>query len=98
MTRFVSVGGSLDDRKLARALLGEIVQVAAVPADSGGEGPDHLVAISIERAEPPETGDYYTWDMEAALENTEPIQSIEDLRLPGLDADEADAFWHAVND
>jgi hypothetical protein len=96
-TRFLRVGGNLDDRQLARTLLGEIVQVVAVPAD-GGEGPDQLVATSIQRVDPPKTGDYYTWDLATALEGIEPIESIEDLRIPGLDGDEYDSFWHAVND
>ena len=97
VTRFLRVGGNLDDRQLARTLLGEIVQVVAVPAD-GGEGPDQLVATSIQRVDPPKTGDYYTWDLATALEGIEPIDSIEDLRIPGLDDDECDSFWHAVND
>jgi hypothetical protein len=96
-TRFVRVGGNLDDRHLARTLLGEIVHVVAEPAE-GGEGPDRLVATSIQRVEPPKTGDYYTWDLATALAGIEPIDSIEDLRIPGLDDDEYDSFWHAVND
>jgi hypothetical protein len=96
-TRSVTVGENLDDRTLARALLGEVVDVVAVPKEREGQGPDHFVAVSIERVQR-ETADYYTWDLETALEGIEPIESIEDLRIPGIDDDEADAFWHAVND
>jgi hypothetical protein len=97
-TRFMTVGRDLDDRALARTLLGEVVRVTVVPEGIEGSEPDHFVAISIGRVDRPQTSDYYTWDLEKALESIEPLRSIEDLRIPGLDADEADAFWHAVND
>jgi hypothetical protein len=97
-TRIMTVGGDLDDRALARTLLGEVVRVTVVAEGIDGSEPDHFVAISIGRVDRPQTSDYYTWDLEKALESVEPLRSIEDLRIPGLDADEADAFWHAVND
>jgi len=87
----------LDDRAVG-GLLGETVRVRVVPADAGGENSDQLTAIAIDRVESPETSDYYTWDLEKALEGKEPLRSIEDLAIPDLDIDEADAFWHAVND
>ena len=60
--------------------------------------PDLVTAVGIERAKAPETSDYYTWNFEKALAGVEPIKSIHDLAIPGIDEDEADAFWHAVND
>jgi len=96
-TRKMTVGGDLDDRALARRLLGDIVHVVAVSAN-GGDEPDQLIATSIQHVEPPKTGDYYTWDLATALDGIEPIESIEDLRIPDLDGDEYDSFRHAVND
>ena len=60
--------------------------------------PGLLTAVGIEQVKAPETSDYYTWDFEKALAGVEPIKSIHDLAIPGIDEDEADAFWHAVND
>lgn len=60
--------------------------------------PDRLTAVGIEQVKAPETLDYYTWNFEKALAGVEPIKSIHDLAIPGIDEDEADAFWHAVND
>ena len=46
----------------------------------------------------PGNTEYYGWDLAEALEGMKPIKSIEELRIPGLTEDEADEFWHAVND
>ncbi len=96
-THLLRLAEDLDDRAMG-SLLGETVRVRVVPADTEGKGADQLFAVAIERVEPPRTSDYYTWDLEKALEGIEPLRSIEDLAIPGLDGDEADAFWHAVND
>ena len=42
--------------------------------------------------------EYYGWDLAEALEGINPIKSIDELRIPGLSDEEADEFWHAVND
>ncbi len=97
-TRFVSLGEDLDDRSLARTLLGETIQVTGMPVDIGDAGADHYEAISIEHVAPATASEYYTWNLATALESIEPIGSIDDLRIPGLTDDEADEFWHAVND
>ena len=38
------------------------------------------------------------WNLADALKHVKPIDTIDDLRIPGLTDDEADEFWHAVND
>lgn len=96
-THLFKLADGLDDREIA-SLLGETVRVRALPADVEDKASEQLVAIAIERVESLRTSDYYTWDLEKALEDIEPLRSIEDLAIPGLDGDEADAFWHAVND
>ena len=40
----------------------------------------------------------YGWSLAEALKGMKPIKSIAELRIPGLTEDEADEFWHAVND
>ena len=42
--------------------------------------------------------EYYGWDLAEVLEGLQPIKSIDELRIPGLSDEEADEFWHAVND
>ena len=42
--------------------------------------------------------EYYGWSLDETLEGLEPIKSIDELRIPGLSDEEADEFWHAVND
>ena len=87
----------VDDRAIV-SLLGEMVHVRVVAGEADEKSSDWLTAVTIERVAPPETSDYYTWDFEKALAGVEPIKSIHDLAIPGIDEDEADAFWHAVND
>ncbi len=41
---------------------------------------------------------YYGWDLTEAIKGIEPVGSIDELRIPGLTEEEADEFWHAVND
>lgn len=94
----VTVREDADDRALARSLLGETVRVRAVHADGEGKGSDQLVAIAVERVEPPGTSNYYTWNLEKALEGKEPLRSIRDLAIPGLGGDEFEAFWKAINE
>ncbi len=96
-THLFRLADDLDDRAIG-SLLGETVHVRAVPADVEDKGSDQLTAVAIERVQPLGTSDYYTWDLEKALEGKKPLRSIKDLAIPGLDEDEADAFWHAVND
>ena len=38
------------------------------------------------------------WSLAEALEHVEQMESITELRMLGLTEDEADEFWHAVND
>lgn len=40
--------------------------------------------------------DYY--DLAAAIRRHPVTHNIDELRIPGLSEDEADEFWHAVND
>jgi hypothetical protein len=54
--------------------------------------------LSTDAESPLQTSDYYTWNLEKALEGKEPLRSIEDLAIPGLGGDEFDAFWEAVNE
>ncbi len=96
--RYVSLGEGMDAQALARSLLGDVVRVTAARADTGGGGEEHLSARSIERVAPPHAAEYYTWDLEEALAQVDPIESIHDLAIPGLDGDEFDTFWRAVND
>ena len=42
--------------------------------------------------------EYNGWSLDEALEGINPIKSIDELRIPGLSDEEADEFWHAVND
>ena len=49
-------------------------------------------------ARTPGNTEYYGWDLAEALEGINPIKSIDELRIPGLSDEEADEFWHAVND
>ena len=41
---------------------------------------------------------YYSYDLAAAIRRHPVTHDIGDLRIPGLTDDEADEFWHAVND
>lgn len=95
---YVSLATTLDTQSIARSLLGETVRITATPAEGGPDGHDRLDASAIVRVGPPHTDDYYSWDVATALDRVDPIESIGDLALPGIDKDEADAFWHAVND
>lgn len=93
----LEMSDDLDDRGL-RGLLGETVHVRAAHGGTDAKGADRLIATAISRVAAPNTSNYYTWNFEAALEGIEPLRSLEDLAIPGLSEDEADAFWHAVND
>ena len=42
--------------------------------------------------------EYYGWDLAESLEYVEQMEFIDELRIPGLSDEEADEFWHAVND
>lgn len=95
-THIFKLSDELDDREIG-SLLGDTVHVEAATEDVD-EGSGQLTAVAIERVASPETSDYYTWNLEQALEGKKPLRSIDDLAIPGLDGDEADAFWHAVND
>jgi hypothetical protein len=97
-TRYVSLREDLDGREMPRTLLGGTVRVTGVPVDRGDGAANHYEAISIELAASPGTSEYYTWNLADALQSVEPIESIADLRIPGLTDDEADEFRHAVND
>ena len=46
----------------------------------------------------PGNTEYNGWSLAEALEGINPIKSIDELRIPGLSDEEADEFWHAVND
>ena len=46
----------------------------------------------------PGNEEYYGWTLAVALKGINPIKSIDELRIPGLSVEEADEFWHAVND
>jgi len=96
--RYLSLGEEMDVQALARSLLGEVVRVTATPAERVGRGKKYFTAESFEQAAPPRSEEYYAWDLEAALARVEPLESIHDLAIPGLDGDEFDSFWHAVND
>ena len=50
------------------------------------------------RRETPGNTEYNGWSLAEALEGINPIKSIDELRIPGLSDEEADEFWHAVND
>ncbi len=41
---------------------------------------------------------YRNYDLQAAIRRHPVTGSIDELRIPGLTEDEADEFWHAVND
>lgn len=94
----VRISDDLDDRMLARMLIGETIHVTADRAAPGDEHAGDLVARTIERVAPPEASEYYSWDLESALEKIEPLVSIDDLAIPGLTEEEADAFWEAINE
>ncbi|MEA2023830.1 MAG: hypothetical protein U9N79_05990 [Actinomycetota bacterium] len=96
-THLLRLAGDLDDQGVG-SLLGGAVRVSVVAGDETGESSDPLVVTAIERVEPPESSDYFTWDLEKALKSVEPLRSIEDLAIPGLDGDEFDSFWRAVNE
>ena len=40
----------------------------------------------------------YGWSLAEALKSFTSTKSIDELRIPGLSDEEADDFWHAVND
>ena len=46
----------------------------------------------------PGNTEYNGWSLDEVLEGSQPIKSIDELRIPGLSEVEADEFWHAVND
>ena len=96
-THILRLADDLDEWAIG-SLLSETVRVEVAVSDMEHGGSAQLVVTAIERVEPPETSDYYTWDFEAAVERAKPIESIHDLAIPGIDEDEADAFWRAVND
>lgn len=96
-TRYLSVPADVDDVTIVRTLLGEPVRVRAV-SDPVEAGPDHFVAKSIVGAKPRYMDEYYSWDLETALAGVEPIKSLDDLAIPGLDGEEFEAFWAAVNE
>jgi len=88
--RRVSIGEDLDDRSLARALLGDVVHVTALPSNADAHGrPGRFIAISIGRIDPRrtlefetmefETMEFETWDIETAMEKVSPLGSIDDL-------------------
>ncbi len=84
----------LDQRQIARALLGETVNVTATwIADEAGEP---MQATAVSRVEPPSSAEYRSWDALAAIEAAEALRSIEDLAIPDLDEAEVDAFLRAV--
>lgn len=41
---------------------------------------------------------YRNYDLAAAIRRHPVTHDIDELRIPGLSVDEADEFWHAVND
>ena len=96
-THIFKLSDELDDPATA-SLLGKVVLVRAVATDLDDKDSDKLVAVGIERVDAPETSDYYTWDFEKALAGVEPIKSLSDLAIEGLDGEEFDAFWEAVNE
>jgi len=84
----------LDQRQIARSLLGETVMVTAKSlADRAGEP---MQATAVSRVESPPSAEYRSWDALAAMEAAEPVESIDDLAIPDLDDAEIDAFWRAV--
>ena len=78
-------------------LLGDSVHVRVVLGETDDDS-GQLTAAEIERVAPPVTSDFYTWNLEKALEGKKPLRSIKDLAIPGLDGEEFEAFWAAVND
>jgi hypothetical protein len=96
-THIFKLSDELDNRAIA-SLLGDTVHVRVVATDLDDKDSDKLVAVGFERIDAPETSDYYTWDFEKALAGVEPIKSIHDLAIEGLDGEEFDAFWEAVNE
>ena len=92
------IGDDLDDRMLARSLIGETVHVSAELAEKDGTGSDQLIARAIDRVAPPEASEYYSWNLELSLERVRPLASIDDLAIPDLTVEEADAFWEAINE
>ena len=75
----------------------EHVQVESTIAGSveSGDFVPYIVALP---GRPDELAPPAEWDFATAMERAKPIKSIHDLAIPGIDEDEADAFWHAVND
>jgi len=84
----------LDQRRIARALLGETVNVTAKwRADGAGEP---MQATAVSRVETHSNAEYRSWDARAAIEASEALRSIEDLAIPGLNDAEVDAFLRAI--
>ena len=96
-THIFKLSDELDNRAIG-SLLGDTVHVRVVATDLDDKDSGKLVAVGIERIDAPETSDYYTWDFEKALAGVEPIKSLSDLAIEGLDGEEFDAFWEAVNE
>lgn len=96
-THIFRLADNADDRAVG-GFLARTVRVTVAVSDVEHESTDQLVATAVEPIEPPETSDYYTWDLEKALSGVEPIQSLSDLAIPGLKGVEFDAFWEAVNE
>jgi len=91
----IRVGEELDARKLARSLIGELVSVSG---EMEGTESDQITATAIKRVFSPEASEYYRWNLASALEGVEPLSSIDDLAIPDLSPEEADAFWEAINE
>lgn len=96
-TQYLTMDDGLDDIAIARNLLGEVVRVTAV-RDPGDPGSDHFIARVVTSAQPSVVGEYYTWNLEEALADVAPVESLRDLAIPGLGGEEFDAFWQAVTE
>ena len=96
-TQYLTMDDGLDDIAIARTLLGEVVHVTAIP-DPGDTGSDHFIARALSSALPSVVGEYYTWNLEEALAGVEPVESLRDLAIPGLNGEEFEAFWQAVTE
>ncbi len=57
-----------------------------------------IIAVTVQTIRSQRRNPYDYYDLAAAIRRHPVTHNIDELRIPGLTEDEADGFWHAVND